>query len=138
MPAVGATRRNTPDSRSPSTNGKSLTDALAPAQHLQYSEAASKVKTWADTHGTGTAKPCPSCLFRMLAQHDAGTGVLSLESPGYELNHDATGVRLTCPSLLCEGDRKGVWGISGAAGAVMSLAGTLLLMCCCPAFAIYL
>lgn len=38
----------------------------------------------------------------------------------------------------CLGDRNGVWGISGAAGAALSLAGTLLLMCCCPAFAIYL
>lgn len=53
MPSVGVTRRSTPDSRSPSKTGGSLTDALAPAQNLQFAEAAEKVKSWADTHGTG-------------------------------------------------------------------------------------
>ncbi len=36
------------------------------------------------------------------------------------------------------GDRKGVWGISGAAGTALSIAGTLALMFCCPMFAIYM
>ena len=36
------------------------------------------------------------------------------------------------------GDRKGVWGIKGAAGTLLSVVGTLALMICCPMFAIYM
>ena len=30
------------------------------------------------------------------------------------------------------GDRNGVWGVSGAAGEVLALIGTILLVVCCP------
>ena len=30
------------------------------------------------------------------------------------------------------GDRQGVWGLSGAAGEALALAGTIMLLVCCP------
>ena len=30
------------------------------------------------------------------------------------------------------GDRQGVWGLSGAAGEALALAGTVILLVCCP------
>lgn len=65
-----------------------LADAFAPMQDLQFSQTVDKVRSWAESNGTG--------------------------------------------------DRKGVWGISGAAGTALSVAGTLALMFCCPMFAIYM
>ena len=35
------------------------------------------------------------------------------------------------------GDHSGAWGIEGAAGKALAYAGTMALMLCCPAFAIY-
>lgn len=65
-----------------------LVEALAPLQDLQFAETVEKVRSWAESNGTG--------------------------------------------------DRKGVWGISGAAGTALSIAGTLALMFCCPMFAVYM
>lgn len=65
-----------------------LAEAFAPLQDLQLSQTVDKVRSWAESNGTG--------------------------------------------------DRKGVWGISGAAGTALSIAGTLALMFCCPMFAIYM
>lgn len=36
------------------------------------------------------------------------------------------------------GDHSGAWGIEGSAGVALSYAGILLLMFCCPAFAVYM
>ena len=36
------------------------------------------------------------------------------------------------------GDRSGVWGIKGAAGEALALAGTLILLVGCPGFAMTL
>ena len=71
------------------TDGKgNLGDSFAPLQDLQFSQTVDKVRSWAESNGTG--------------------------------------------------DRKGVWGINGAAGTALSVVGTLALMLCCPMFAIYM
>jgi hypothetical protein len=36
------------------------------------------------------------------------------------------------------GDHGGAWGIGGSTGVALSYAGILLLMFCCPAFAVYM
>ena len=134
MPSVAITRRSTPESKSPSKANTSLTDALAPVQHMQFSDAAEKVKSWADTHGTGklqryTIREMRSSVYVCNMTQQVWPERILHVDPGYAV--------LT-PMYCCLGNRNGVWGISGAAGAALSLAGTLLLMCCCPAFAIYL
>ena len=80
-------RREVSQSKASNTAG-SLADVFAPVQDLNFAQASEKVRSWAETHGTG--------------------------------------------------DRKGVWGISGAAGTALSVVGTLALMVCCPMFAIYM
>ena len=54
MPSLGVTRRSTPDGKA--EDASSLTDAFAPVQQLHFAEAAEKVKTWADSHGTGSSQ----------------------------------------------------------------------------------
>lgn len=82
------TRRCEASQGKASNTAGSLADAFAPVQDLNFAQASEKVRSWAETHGTG--------------------------------------------------DRKGVWGISGAAGTALSVVGTLALMLCCPMFAIYM
>ena len=82
------TRRPDASQAKASDHAGSIADAFAPVQDLNFAQATEKIRSWAETHGTG--------------------------------------------------DRKGVWGISGAAGTALSVVGTLALMACCPMFAIYM